>query len=75
MRLEQLWPEAFCDAWKKRLETLSRAHVKRMLAVLQNLQPEVEPGEWPEEARGRFERLKQVTWKRAYLPKVLRRWM
>ena len=75
MHLEQLWPEAFCDAWKKRLETLSRAHVKRMLAVLQNLQPEVEPGEWPEEARGRFERLKRVTWKRAYLPKVFRRRM
>jgi hypothetical protein len=72
IRLEQLWPEAYCEAWKKRLRTLPRARVRRMLAVLQNLQPQVAQEEWPEEARARFERLKRTTWQYAYLPKVFR---
>lgn len=75
MRLEQLWSEAYCKAWKKRLRTLPRARVRRMLAVLQDLQPQVAQEEWPEEARTRFERLKRLTWKYANVPKVFRRWL
>ena len=72
MCLENLWSEAFCDAWRKSLKSLSRAQVKRMLEVLQKLQPEVAQDEWPEEARVRFERLRRVTWKWAHMPKLLR---
>lgn len=75
MRLEQIWPEAYCEAWMKRLKMLPRARARRMLAVLENLRPEVAQGDWPEEARARFERLKRETWRYASLPKVFRRWM
>lgn len=61
MQLEELWPESFVAEWKMFLKTLQRSKCKRLLRVLQNLQAQVAPSEWPEGARARFKRLKRTT--------------